>query len=1394
MTERWCLEGRPLPQGIKPFGTTGALHMVVPPESSPSCPVCQKEFTERSNLQRHIRGSHQLLVGVGRESPRLVEVIPGFPTVKGEKVLCPECKVAFKDSRSAAEHWKERRCHRLREGHYGTRWMSGNNELAPADAAVATTTCTASSVTAEQQPLAGATAQLETTHKEQNQKPHMKQQTRADEPQARDIPEWEIQRDAILASMADKWCIESTAREVMKMVARAKMLLRKDWEAIPQESPAHAWRHLTGITPRRFRVPAAPCLDTSQKKPGKGHAMPPGRHKGRWRVATLNVQGKAQPEDLVACCRSHNIDIMAATETHVRKTADFRLQGYRCIFTQCARGDAGVGFVIRDHIGASDRLNPRHSISPPVLRTHFYGSRCGLLETKQNGIRISIVVGYAPTNPKTVEERTSFWEDVNQALGQAKGRIMLAGDFNAQIPNRVLQDPLNENGEALQNVALQHSLCFRSLQFRKPKAKLWTWVGHLESLKRPRVLDYILYQENHDRDVEDCNVRTPALVTDHRMVIAELKAKWTPGRTRTTGKAQHEEIQSQQTTTKGHAGPSSETEERFTELQKQYLAIPTEFKGKPAKTAEWLDTKTLEAISLKGRAFVRWRLQPSPSTCAEYKSARNWASKLRTAAWNRYWSEWATKIEQAFTGGKTGEGFALLAKAYRPSQCRLKTDETDLTECQKYFQSVLQEEPKRPQATEQLAKIRLAQETPPNSELPTTPMSTLPQEWTGVPDDVPSDDEILAALAEMRSGAPGKDGMRVEVIKKSKPLTAATCALVKTAWRTGKVPIAWQEAVLVAIPKKGGSQAVTDMRGITLLSVTGKIVSRLIHNRTKSIPLLPEQHGFRSNDGTIAPILSTKLIMQQATRCGVPMVSIFLDIKKAYDWIPREILLETLAQYGFREKVLGLVRALYEDRIFVKVGGDMSEEPFQSRNGVRQGCPLSPTLFNVVMDRVLRTALPKMRGVTLEDSGGRWEAKIHAYADDIVVFAPTMEAAQRDVSVLVQALAAAGMTVSTSKTKYIQQPDKRRPPPTPPLALPDEISSVEGHLYMTMPAATRKIPCPVCKTVLENRTTLQKHLRTGHALAVTVGQNPPRKVEDMPTFVTGEDGRISCPECKTSLKNVRAASEHWGKRRCHQKPFGFHGTHIVSGNTPLEAVDDNTPQHDTTPSEPPRRLEVYGEPLEKVESFTYLGRVLSQSDDDSPAIQARINAAATAFWSLQRRFFAKKHIHQGTKLAVVRAILMAKIVYGAETWLIKEQDAEKLRALQQKLLRHATRMHPMMTPEGLRYPSREAVLKKSGQDDIVAQVESSQLRFIGHIFRHPLHEQLQRLLHSSMTEQGRQGYTDTNLLSHRIELKMKAVELSQSDAQNREKWKRAVLQVASGQKPRLRGTGSRTGL
>ena len=82
----------------------------------------------------------------------------------------------------------------------------------------------------------------------------------------------------------------------------------------------------------------------------------------------------------------------------------------------------------------------------------------------------------------------------------------------------------------------------------------------------------------------------------------------------------------------------------------------------------------------------------------------------------------------------------------------------------------------------------------------------------------------------------------------------------------------------------------------------------------------------------------------------------FVDLEKAYDRVSREKLWVALKDYGVSGKLLGAVQSLYEDGwASVRVGGKESSR-FRVKSGVRQGCPLSPWLFNIFIDRIVAEA------------------------------------------------------------------------------------------------------------------------------------------------------------------------------------------------------------------------------------------------------------------------------------------------------------------------------------------------------------------------------------------------------------------------------------------------------
>ncbi len=123
-------------------------------------------------------------------------------------------------------------------------------------------------------------------------------------------------------------------------------------------------------------------------------------------------------------------------------------------------------------------------------------------------------------------------------------------------------------------------------------------------------------------------------------------------------------------------------------------------------------------------------------------------------------------------------------------------------------------------------------------------------------------------------------------------------------------------------------------------------------------------------------ILEQRWSFQQAT------VMCLVDFASAFNSVDRDSLWRILAVEGMPPKLLRLIEAYYSStKMKIRASGSDSM-PFEIRSGVRQGCGLSPTLFNYIIDWILGQALQDYPGVQVG-------AKVHvsdlAYANDIVI-------------------------------------------------------------------------------------------------------------------------------------------------------------------------------------------------------------------------------------------------------------------------------------------------------------------------------------------------------------------------------------------------------------------------
>ena len=111
---------------------------------------------------------------------------------------------------------------------------------------------------------------------------------------------------------------------------------------------------------------------------------------------------------------------------------------------------------------------------------------------------------------------------------------------------------------------------------------------------------------------------------------------------------------------------------------------------------------------------------------------------------------------------------------------------------------------------------------------------------------------------------------------------------------------------------------------------------------------------------------------------------ISIDEEKAFDKIQHPFLIKTLSKVGIEGAFLNIIKAIYERPTANIILNGQNLRAFPLRSGTRQGCPLSPLLFNMVLE-VLATAISQekeIKGIQI----GKEEMKLSLFGDDMIVF------------------------------------------------------------------------------------------------------------------------------------------------------------------------------------------------------------------------------------------------------------------------------------------------------------------------------------------------------------------------------------------------------------------------
>jgi len=183
--------------------------------------------------------------------------------------------------------------------------------------------------------------------------------------------------------------------------------------------------------------------------------------------------------------------------------------------------------------------------------------------------------------------------------------------------------------------------------------------------------------------------------------------------------------------------------------------------------------------------------------------------------------------------------------------------------------------------------------------------------------------------------------------------------------------------------------------------------------------LLPDnQAGFRRGMGTIDQTFTLNyLINRQLGKVKGGLTVLFVDLKAAFDSVDRDILISTMRERGVREGLIDRIEEiLRETKSKVKIGNQCSEEFWLAR-GLRQGCTISPMLFNLLIaDMEEYMARGKWGGIKIMGN----KSYTLMYADDVALMAEDEQGMKAMISRLERYLEEKGLNLNVEKTKIIR--------------------------------------------------------------------------------------------------------------------------------------------------------------------------------------------------------------------------------------------------------------------------------------------------------------------------------------------------------------------------------------
>lgn len=280
-----------------------------------------------------------------------------------------------------------------------------------------------------------------------------------------------------------------------------------------------------------------------------------------------------------------------------------------------------------------------------------------------------------------------------------------------------------------------------------------------------------------------------------------------------------------------------------------------------------------------------------------------------------------------------------------------------------------------------------------------------------------NENELIKYINDLKNNSsPGIDGISSKIIKIIHPYISTPLKhIINSSFRTGIVPDHFKVSVITPIHKAGNHKNISNFRPISLVNHLTKVFEKCLKERlidflNMNNILSPNQYGFVKGLSTEDALYTVTKEITDSLNNNNKCIAVFLDLAKAFDTVPHDILITVLQQCGIRGVVLDIFKNYLGLRTqYVKIRNTLSE-PQLIKIGIPQGTVLGPILFNLYINSLSKLQI---------------DGKVISYADDTVLLFSnntwnlTKDLVKKGMQTVVNWLHTMKLSLNIKKTKYV---------------------------------------------------------------------------------------------------------------------------------------------------------------------------------------------------------------------------------------------------------------------------------------------------------------------------------------------------------------------------------------